>query len=120
MKLTDDEKRLWAVAQDRSSKGDLAGTIELLRDLVSVRSESALFNAVFANAVNEQGDTELAQTHFMTAARLDPACEAYSLGLFHCLWSAGKREEALNEAARFTALADSEEYRGIVSEINRE
>jgi len=44
--------------------------------------------------------------------------EAVSLGLFHTLWELEKRAEALEEIKRFQAVADSEDYRQIIREIN--
>jgi len=40
-----------------------------------------------------------------------------SLGLFHTLWSLGRFQEAYEEAKRFLAIRDSEEYRQMIEEM---
>jgi len=45
--------------------------------------------------------------------------ETYSLGLFHCLWIQGKRDEPLEETKRFMTISDSADYMEIVREINK-
>jgi len=66
----------------------------------------------------ELGKLDEAIESFRMAVRLAPAMERDSKGLFHCLWEVGKEFEALEEAKRFLAIADSEDYRDIIQEIN--
>jgi hypothetical protein len=48
--------------------------------------------------------------------QLEPESERVSLLFFRVLWSAGERDQALNEMKRFTAIGHSEEYSGMLKE----
>jgi predicted Zn-dependent protease len=118
MTFTENQRKQWALAQERSQLGDLLGTIEILKKLVEEIPESAVLNATFANTLKAVNDIEPAIEHFQMAVKLAPTSELYSLGLFHIFWSEGRQEDAFNEMKRFMAISDSEEYREIVTEIN--
>jgi len=77
-----------------------------------------MFNATLANTLKAVGDITPAIEHFREAVKLIPNSELYSLGLFHILWEQGRRDEAFDEMKRFTANADSIDYRTIVAEMN--
>jgi tetratricopeptide (TPR) repeat protein len=55
---------------------------------------------------------------FKRAIELAPKLEAVSLGLFHCLWELGEKDEAFEEMKRFMAISDSADYRDIIKSIN--
>jgi predicted Zn-dependent protease len=118
MTFTENQRKQWALAQERSQLGDLLGTLEILKKLVEEIPESAVLNATFANTLKAVNDIEPAIEHFQMAVKLAPTSELYSLGLFHIFWSEGRQEDAFNEMKRFMAISDSEEYREIVTEIN--
>jgi predicted Zn-dependent protease len=118
MKYTAHQKNQFALAQELSRMNDLPGMIEILRNLVAENPESAMFNATFANTLKEAGDIGPAIEHFQTAVKLAPTSELYSLGLFHMFWSQGRQDDAFSEMKRFTAIADSADYREIVAGIN--
>jgi tetratricopeptide (TPR) repeat protein len=99
--------------------GDLQGAIEVLERLVESNSNSAKLLATLANTYSEIGRNESALGYFHKAVQIEPQWEDASLGLFHCLWSLEKKEEALDEAKRFTAISSSKEYENIVREINQ-
>ena len=114
---TEEERKLFAFAQEQSRKGDTDGVVRTMRELVKRRPKSGVFAAILANALKSLGETAEAEHYFKSAIALSPKGEKISLGLFHCLWSQGKREEALEEIGRFTALAESNEYRAILDAI---
>lgn len=112
------EKNKFAKAKELSEKGDILGMLEVMKDLVKSNPESAVFRAVLANAYWSVGELETAEKEFRDAVQLAPESEKVSLGLFHCLWDQNKKDEAFEEMKRFMTIADSEDYRAIVKEIN--
>jgi len=118
MKYTEEEKRQFSEAQERSKSNDLPGTLEALKSLVLQRPDSAMFSATYANTLKESGDLEGALHYFRRAVVIEPTKELYSLGLFHCLWRLEKREEALAEMRRFVSIAESADYQQILRELN--
>jgi predicted Zn-dependent protease len=118
MTFTEDQRRQWTLAQERSRLNDLPGTLEVLSKLVAEAPESAMVNATFANTLKAVDDTALAIEHFKRAVKLAPRVELYSLGLFHIYWAQGMQDEAFIEMKRFMAISDSADYREIVAEIN--
>ena len=114
---SEDAGKLFSVAQQRSREGDIQGVVDTMRELVKHRPESGIFAAVLANALKSLGRTDEAEHYFRNAVVLSPEREEVSLGLFHCLWGQGKREEALEEMRRFVKLADRKEYKSILEAI---
>lgn len=115
--MNTEERQLFAFAQEQSRKGDTDGVVRAMRELVKHRPKLGIFAAILANALKSLGETAEAEHYFKSAVALSPNSEKISLGLFHCLWSQGKREQALEEVRRFTALAESKEYRAILAAI---
>ena len=83
----------------------------------------------FAEAVKirNRGDLNSARQLFLKLAEEDTQLTAiyavlgdicWDMGLFHTLWKLEKHVEALEEIKRFQSIADSEDYREIVREIN--
>lgn len=118
MKYSDEVRRQFAVAQERSRLNDLPGTIQILTRLVAGNPQSAIFNATLANTLEATGEIAAAIEHFRKAVKLEPKSEQYSLGLFHILWEQGRREEALDETKRYMSLCESAEYGKIIAAIN--
>lgn len=119
MEYSEEEGKLFALAQEHSRNENIDRVAEILRELVKRRPDSALFNATLANSLNTLGQFDEAENYFRTAIFLSPGSERISLGLFHSLWGRGKRDEALEEMKRFVSLADSDEYRLILAAINK-
>jgi Tfp pilus assembly protein PilF len=76
--------------------------------------------AVLGHIYWEQGRLDVAVEIFQCAVNLSPKLEAVSLGLFHCLWELERIDEAFEEMKRFQTISDSQHYREIVEEINKE
>jgi tetratricopeptide (TPR) repeat protein len=114
---SEEEKKLFALGQERSRNGDAHGAAEIFQDLVDRRPNSAVFAATLANALGSLGNIEKAEQYFKTAVSLAPRSEKFSLGLFHYLWGQRKQLEALDEMKRFMSLSDSQDYREILSEL---
>lgn len=98
-------------------KGERADARQALERLLTERPNSAALLAVLGDVCWDLGDLPNAVIHFRKATTLSPASETASLGLFHTLWEAGQRHEALAEARRFLQLTDSEEYRDLLAEV---
>jgi tetratricopeptide (TPR) repeat protein len=59
-------------------------------------------------------DTE-SEHHYRRATTLSPRSELASLGLFHTLVNQDRWDEALAEAVRFVGVADSPQYRELLT-----
>ena len=112
------DKDQFAKAQKLSKEGNILDMLEIMKGLVESNPRSAIFHAVLANAYWETGDLETAEKTFRKAIEITPDSEKASLGLFHCLWEQNRTDEAFAEMKRFMEIADSEDYRAIVNEIN--
>src|SRR6266542_3075194 len=111
-------KQAFSEAVKLKENGDLKSAMQILTELAVEEPESPAILAVLGDVCWEMRLLDEAATVFKRAIALAPKLEAVSLGLFHCLWDSGKREEALDEAKRFMSLADSDDYRKIIKEIN--
>ena len=106
------------MAKELSSKGDTVGVLEVMKDLIKTNPDSAVFRAVLANTYQDIGELDAAEKEYRQAVQLAPESEKSSLGLFHCLWDKNEKDAAFEEMKRFMTIADSEDYRAIVKEIN--
>ena len=111
-------KQEYSKAVKFKETGQLDAAKKLLIDLAEKDPKSPAILAVLGDVYWEMGILEEAVNTFKRAVELAPTLEAVSLGLFHCLWKLGRREDALVEIKRFQSVADSEDYREIVKEIN--
>ncbi|MGA2219771.1 MAG: BTAD domain-containing putative transcriptional regulator, partial [Terracidiphilus sp.] len=93
------------VADDRVSLAT-----ERLVALVAEFPKEGLAHAYLAWALSRGGRHREAIEHGKAAVQRSPRSERVSLLFFRVLWSAGEREQALDEMRRFVALEDSEEY----------
>lgn len=116
--ITEIERRMYAEAANLSENGRLIDAIPILEQLAYGRPDCAIFLAVLANAYWEADRIQDAERWFRLAVLARPTWEASSLGLFHCLWEQGKKEEALDEIKRFMEISYSDEYVAIVKSIN--
>ena len=101
-----------------SGKGDTKGAQKLLEEIIAMKQTSPKVHAALGSTYWDLEEFDRAITHFNKATELAPDWEDASLGLFHCLWDLGKREEALEEAKRFMAIGTSIDYENIIKEIN--
>ncbi len=90
---------------------------QLLEQLTNSQPHSAALYAVLADVYWEQGFLDKAIEAFRVSITLAPKSETASLGLFHCLWEKGDREAAVTEARRFLSVADSEEFRHLLTTV---
>lgn len=104
------------LAIQHRQRGEHKEAIELLNSLME-RTPS--YYAVLGDSYWELGLYPEAIRSFKKAIELAPESEASSLGLFHCLWETGDVDGAFDEMRRFLSLADSAEYRRLLSDINR-
>jgi predicted Zn-dependent protease len=114
------DREKFAKVQQLSREGNCSGALEIMKDLVDSNPRSAVLRSVLAGIFWELGELEIAEKEFKLAVGLDPESEKISLGLFHCLWDRQKKDEAFAEMKRFMAITDSEDYKKIIKEINRQ
>ncbi len=101
-------------------KGDLHGALHHFQKLSQKYPHRASIYGMLGHLHWLLGSLPEAIQCFQTVVKLSPKSELGSLGLFHALWKAGQRNEALKEMKRFLSLADSEEYKAILSEKHEE
>ena len=116
--MKQDLKDSFSEARNLRHSGNLHAAKKTLLELSKQDATSPAIFSVLGDVCWEMELREEAANAFRQATRLSPKLEAASLGLFHCLWELGRREEALEEAKRFQSVSDSENYRKIVQEIN--
>ena len=112
------EKEKFDEAKLHSKNGDVEGTLNIMKELINLNPNSALFHAVLANSYWDNNQLVQAEEEFSISVVLAPNSEKYSLGLFHCLWENNKKEEALEEMKRFLSISESNDYQEILKEIN--
>ncbi len=105
-------------ASEHANSGNFEAASKLLEQLLKEYSDSSLVSASLANAYWNLERLDDAVTYYKLSISLSPDFEQASLGLFHCLWDQGEKDEAFEEIKRFMLIADSEEYRKIIDEIN--
>jgi predicted Zn-dependent protease len=116
--LKEELKVRFAEAVKIRDRGDLNSARQLFLKLAEEDTQSTAIYAVLGDICWDMGLLDEAVLAFSHAVKLSPKLEAVSLGLFHTLWKLEKRVEALEEIKRFQSIADSEDYREIVREIN--
>jgi len=110
-------KALFDQAMDKKRGGEFVAAQAILVPLVAERPDNAKLRAALGDAFWKGEDLINAIEQFKFAVNLNPSWELISRSLFHCLWDAGKREEAMAEMSRYLAIADSIEYRKILKAI---
>jgi tetratricopeptide (TPR) repeat protein len=116
--LTPRDDVLCSKAIKLKDRGDFSGARDILLDLVQRYPKNGGLHWFLGHLYWRLGRLDLAVESFAAATKIVPGSERASLGLFHCLWKQGRQVEALDEVKRFLALADSEDYREIIREIN--
>ena len=122
MKLSKSDGDKYLQAQsflNSKSKVENEKGIHVIAELVKDYPCLGKLRAVYANALWDRGDIEIATKEFQQAILFSPKSKIVSLGLFHCLWDQGKESDAFEEMARLTKLGvRCTDYEDIVREIN--
>ena len=108
----------FAEADALRENGDLSAAKTILGQLHQEAPTNLAVLATFGHVCLNFGDLEEAILAFSAAVNLSPKLEAVSLGLFHSLWKLSRRDQAMEELARFQSVSDSADYSRIVREIN--
>jgi tetratricopeptide (TPR) repeat protein len=104
-------ERIFKDATELRDSGRLVEAAEKLHSILSMSPQrKAPILGPLAHIYFLLKDYENARSYFVETLRLSPKSELASLGLFHTLWNMGKPRDAFEEAKRFLALRDSEEY----------
>src|SRR5205814_1731176 len=117
-RMKNELKEHFSKAVKLHESGELLSARTSLTELADKDPESATISATLGHVCWDMQLLEEAVVAFSRAVKLSPKFEGASLGLFNSLWRLGRREEALKELERFQAIADSEDYREIIKEIN--
>jgi tetratricopeptide (TPR) repeat protein len=107
-------------AKDLKNRGEGSAAKDLLRDLARMYPEEKVVFILLGHLYWGEDDLAHAQACFQKATELDPALEIASLALYHTRWSAGQREEALEEMKRFVQISHSAEYDRILQAFREE
>lgn len=105
-------------ALDLRDAGDFNQALELLRDLTSDAPDDLDILFYYGTILFHLDRFQEASEVFRTFLESRPKNELASLALFHCLWSLGRRREAVDEMKRFMAISDSREYNRLLDEID--
>ncbi|MEM6274492.1 MAG: hypothetical protein AAF735_04550 [Myxococcota bacterium] len=105
---------------DLRNAGLLLESLELLKYLVQRAPRQKTVVGILALVLQDLDRTEEAAHYFKLSTELSPDSEISSLGLFHCLFALGNRDEAFDEMRRFLADNESEEYLQLLEELNGE
>jgi tetratricopeptide (TPR) repeat protein len=100
--------------------GKFDDACSLLESLHNEHPSSLLVAKSLANVLWNLDKIDDAIYYYTYALNLSPESEDASLGLFHCLLESDRDDEAFNELRRFLSVADSEEYRSILKELNNQ
>jgi tetratricopeptide (TPR) repeat protein len=96
--------------------GDGRAAAEILERLASAYPDRPAILGMLGAIYRSLGEHERAVGYYQRTAALSPKSELASLSLFHSLWQVGRRDEAMDEMARFLTVAPSEEYNLLVRE----
>jgi tetratricopeptide (TPR) repeat protein len=96
--------------------GDGRAAIEILERLASEYPDQPAILGMLGAISRSLRDYERAVDYYQQTTALSPRSELASLGLFHSLWQVGRRDEAMDEMARFLTVAPSEEYNLLMKE----
>ena len=98
-------------------QGDHRGAVGRLKRLVKSHPASGAVYGVLGKVYFEQDKFGEAAKWFQKTTAVAPDSELASLGLFHSLWQSDRPSEALAEAGRFLAHAESAEYAMILRDL---
>ena len=100
--------------------GDLLGAAAIFERLDAEYPDKAAILGMWGSIYFRLKDWERALPLYQRAVRLSARSELASLGLFHSLWSLGRRDEAFAEMHRFLSVSESAEYSQLISEMREE
>jgi predicted Zn-dependent protease len=89
----------------------------ILLDLERQEPSNPAVSLVRAGILFGMNDFDGARVLFSRIVGSKPTSELASRGLFHSLWKLGRHDEAFAEMKRFLQIAESKEYRRLLSEI---
>jgi predicted Zn-dependent protease len=118
--MTQETKKQFSEAVRLKDAGQPEAAKEILKQLLREDPKCTAALAVLGHIYWEQGRLDVAVEIFQCAVNLSPKLEAVSLGLFHSLWKLERFDEAFEEMKRFQTISDSQNYRDIIDEINKE
>ena len=98
-------------------QGDLKGALQMLHSLDLEYPNHAPVLGLMGGIYFSLDNFERAKMILERVVVMSPHSELASLGLFHSLWKLGLRDEAFAEMKRFLAIADSDEYQELLSEL---
>jgi predicted Zn-dependent protease len=104
----------YAIALNSEGQTDLA--VQHLLPLMAEFPAAASIPGYVALFLNRSGRFVEAIEYGRQGTQLSPQSEKASLVLFHSLWNAGQRIEALDEMKRFLSANPSEEYSRMIKE----
>ena len=99
-------------------EGNLLGAAAIFEQLDAEHPNHAAILGMWSGIYHHLEDWERALPLYQRTVLLSPKSELASLGLFHSLWSVGKKDEAFAEMKRFLSHSESEEYRLLLEEID--
>jgi len=103
-------------AVDSEANNDTGFAELILRALVEQFPRTAIAHGYLAWILSHREKYREAIEHGRVAIQLEPKSERVSMLFFRVLWSAGERNEALNEVKRFTAIGHSDQYSRMLEE----
>lgn len=115
----DDYSRVMEVirqAVELDQQNDTAFATQIMEAVVEEFPGLAIGHSYLGWIFSRNGRHREAIEQGRVAVQLEPESERISLLLFRALWSAGERNEALNEMKRFTAIGHSDEYAKMLEE----
>lgn len=112
-----DYRRRFGAAVKLRDKGDAAGAIGILRQLIAEFPDKSAAYLVTADILWDQGSLAKASNEFRATTERFPDLKIASLGLFHTLWAQSKTDAAFDEMKRFQKISFCREYEDIVNEI---
>ncbi len=116
--MKEQSKALFAHAAKLKENGQYDEARNILLELLSGEPSAPSVRTVLADTCWDAGRIDEAISHFAIAVALVPSSETVSLGLFHCLIEADRRDEAFREMRRFLDIQSSEEYSKILATFN--
>jgi predicted Zn-dependent protease len=117
--LPDNVSKAIADALALKSTGQAGLAVQRLLPLIEEYPELTIVHACLAFMLSCSGAHEEAIERGRKAVQMGPTGEKTSLVLFHVLYTAGRRTEAVEEMKRFLAIRPSKEYAKIAKDLER-
>jgi predicted Zn-dependent protease len=101
-----------------SADEELTQAEEWMKALVEEFPEASIVHSYYSWVLSREGKHREAIEHGRVAVRLSPDSEISSVMLFRVLWSAGEKQQALDEMKRLEEHGHSEAYELLMQEWN--